>query len=117
MAEGNVAWEAIRAAHEDGSLSDMHEQIYFRNPRPVFELYDLENDPYELNNLAGQASVSAIETELRKKLDRWMIRESDYLAVANSCIRSHGLEAEFNELPMQDEAVLIPSIKEGMKFG
>ncbi len=79
MAKGNVAWEAVREAHQHGSLSDLHEQIYFRNPRPVFELYDLDHDPFELNNLAGQASVRGIEAELRKSLDRWMIRESDYL--------------------------------------
>ena len=57
----------------------VQERIYFQNPRPIFELYDLENDPLELNNLAGQAPVRKIETDLREKLDRWMVRESDYL--------------------------------------
>jgi hypothetical protein len=56
-----------------------HERIYFQNPRPIFELYDLENDPFEMNNLAGQASIRKIETGLREKLDQWMVRESDFL--------------------------------------
>lgn len=34
------------------------------------ELYDLKNDPYELNNLAGQAQFAQIEFELKIKLDK-----------------------------------------------
>jgi arylsulfatase A-like enzyme len=33
------------------------------------ELYDLKNDPYELDNLAGQAQYAATEAELKIKLD------------------------------------------------
>jgi N-sulfoglucosamine sulfohydrolase len=79
MAKGNISWDAIKAAHQAGTLSAIHERIYFQNPRPIFELYDLKEDPFELNNLAGQKSVQQIETELREKLDRWMIREGDFL--------------------------------------
>lgn len=79
MAENNIAWEAIKLARENSKLSPIQERIYFQNPRPIFELYDLENDPFELNNLAGQAALRNIETDLRAELDRWMVRESDYL--------------------------------------
>lgn len=79
MAKKNIAWEAIKVARQDGFLSAIHERIYFQNPRPIFELYDLAADPFELNNLAGQESVQQIETDLREELDRWMVRESDYL--------------------------------------
>jgi hypothetical protein len=48
-------------------------------PRPVFELYDLEKDPYQLENLAGDAATAKVEKELREELDRWMVKESDYL--------------------------------------
>ncbi|MEZ5397305.1 MAG: sulfatase [Bryobacterales bacterium] len=73
------AWHAIQAAHRVDALSALHEQLYFRNPRPVFELYDLERDPCELDNLAGDPKLEAVEKDLREELDRWMIRESDYL--------------------------------------
>ena len=79
MATRTVAWDATKAAHAAGRLRPEHAQIYFQNPRPVFELYDLENDPFELNNLAGQAAVSAIERDLRERLDRWMVGEGDYV--------------------------------------
>ncbi len=34
------------------------------------ELYDLENDPYELANLAGQEEYSEIEAELRAEMEQ-----------------------------------------------
>jgi arylsulfatase A-like enzyme len=73
------AWLAVQAAHRDGKLSPLHQRLYFQNPRPVFELYDLEKDPYELENLAGREGTEAIERSLREALDKWMIREGDYL--------------------------------------
>ncbi len=73
------AWPAIEAAHRDGRLSELHDRLYFQNPRPVFQLYDLESDPYQLTNLAGTSELQATERELREALDQWMIREGDYL--------------------------------------
>ena len=61
------------------SLSSLHERLLFATPRPVFELYDLEHDPYELNNLSGRAATAEIENALRNELARWMVRESDFL--------------------------------------
>ena len=74
-----IAWKAIEAAHDEGNLTQLHERLYFQLPRPLFELYDLENDPFQLKNLAGTEATAEIEEELRIQLDRWMIRESDYL--------------------------------------
>jgi N-sulfoglucosamine sulfohydrolase len=79
MATKNIAWDAMKVAHEAGGLTALHERLYFQNPRPIFELYDLENDPFELTNLAGQPAMKAIEQTLRERLDRWMVREGDYL--------------------------------------
>ena len=73
------AWLAVQAAHHKDGLSALHERLYFQNPRPVFELYDLEKDPYELENLAGREDQRELERSLREELERWMIRESDYL--------------------------------------
>jgi hypothetical protein len=35
------------------------------------DLYDLENDPHELENLAGRPGYAAIERQLSNKLVRW----------------------------------------------
>lgn len=74
-----AAWLAVQSAHSAGQLSPLHDRLYFRNPRPVLELYDLAKDPYELENLAGKEDLRAIERALRVELERWMIRESDFL--------------------------------------
>ena len=39
----------------------------------MFELYDLEADPHELNNLAGTKESAAVEKELKAALQEWMI--------------------------------------------
>ncbi|MFO0957134.1 MAG: sulfatase [Isosphaeraceae bacterium] len=50
--------------------------------RPAEELYDLEKDPDELKNLAGDPAYEAVRKELRDKLDRWMIETKDPRATA-----------------------------------
>jgi arylsulfatase A-like enzyme len=76
---GTPAWAALGRAHRDGKLSPLHERLLFAAPRPTTELYDLEADPYELNNLSGQSAVAASEAELRGALTRWMVREADFV--------------------------------------
>lgn len=49
---------------------------YSRDRPHVVELYDLQSDPLELNNLAGQAEVAEIERDLGDQLWSWM-RETD----------------------------------------
>lgn len=73
------AWLAIMAAHRRRQLSPLHERLYFQNPRPIVELYDLEKDPLEVQNLAGRDSHKKIEQQLRMELEKWMIREHDFL--------------------------------------
>jgi arylsulfatase A-like enzyme len=90
MDEKNIAWEAVRKAHEAGTLPKDQDARYFSKPRPTFELYDLESDPFELHNLAGQDSVKNLEEELRKKMDRWMVREGDSLPLASESVSRKG---------------------------
>lgn len=46
------------------------------NP-PEFELYDLQEDPYEWNNLSDKDEYSAIMQELKEELNRWQIETGD----------------------------------------
>ncbi|MDP0494589.1 MAG: sulfatase [Verrucomicrobiota bacterium JB024] len=48
--------------------------------RPIFELYDLEADPDEFDNLAGRAELAAVEADLRNRLVQWMRETNDELA-------------------------------------
>jgi hypothetical protein len=85
---GKDAWKAIQSAHAAGRLSPLHERLFFQNPRPIVELYDLRNDPSELNNLAGKKSVAEIERTLIEQLESWMIREHDYLPLPTHALQN-----------------------------
>lgn len=54
-----------------GCISQRHERCS--------ELYDLEHDPNEFNNLAGKPEAAGVERELKAALQEWMILERDYL--------------------------------------
>ena len=49
---------------------------FFSDQRPAEELYNLEKDPFELNNLAGDAAYKAEREKYAALLDNW-IRETD----------------------------------------
>ena len=80
------AWLAVVSSHDAGHLSSLHEKLYFQKPRPIIELYDLQSDPLALNNLSGQDSYREIQEQLRKELERWMIREHDYLPLPSHAL-------------------------------
>ncbi|MBI4626943.1 MAG: sulfatase [Verrucomicrobia bacterium] len=75
------AWHAIAQANAAGKLSALHRRLLFQVPRPTIELFDLQADPYELENLAGRPDLKDIETKLRRELGIWMVREGDYLPI------------------------------------
>lgn len=76
---GNLAWKQAREAAAARILPSALMSTYFTTPRPVYELYDLQSDPSELENLSGQASLADVEQQLRAALSEKMIRDFDYL--------------------------------------
>ncbi|MDD3925460.1 MAG: sulfatase [bacterium] len=50
--------------------------LFYTQHRPMFELYDLDEDPWELDNLAGKSGYEQVEGDLKGRLFRWM-RETD----------------------------------------
>lgn len=45
--------------------------------RPRYELYDLDADPWEQENLAGREEVASVEADLKTRLIRWMAQTGD----------------------------------------
>lgn len=58
-----------------GSLPESMAQYF--HPKPVVELYDLQQDPYELTNLAGEPAHRERMEMMQAKLNQWMIEHSD----------------------------------------
>ncbi len=75
----DAGWLQTVAAHNAGKLDPALDKTYFTRPRPVVELYDLEADPSELNNLAGRPETAALERELRAALQEKMMIDYDFL--------------------------------------
>ena len=73
------SWRDIVKAHEDKTLATEFETLWFTSPRPVYELYDLKEDPGELHNLYGQKGLEAATQELKTALQKKMILDFDYL--------------------------------------
>lgn len=53
------------------------EAIYRYERRPAEELYDLEKDPWEMNNLAQDPALAETKAQLRSELLNWMRDQGD----------------------------------------
>ncbi|WP_417384232.1 sulfatase [Gimesia sp.] len=63
---------------EAGKLNE-DQQSCFQVPRQEVELYDVEADPHELHNLAGNPEYAEVQQELRTALDQWQEETHDRL--------------------------------------
>ncbi len=76
---GDPFFKEVQRLHTEGKLDPKLSQLYFSPTRPMFELYDLRQDPNELNNLAGKPEAAVVERELKAALQEWMLLERDYV--------------------------------------
>ncbi len=75
IAQDQKYWPAwVERAKTDPKAAKLVER-YQR--RPAEELYDVRNDPYELNNLADDPALQDVKASLAQKLDRWMREQGD----------------------------------------
>ncbi len=75
---GNEAsWQQMVEAHKAGTLAPEYDRAYFQSPRPVLELFDLDTDPGELNNLAGKPEFSDVQQTLMAVLQEKIITDYD----------------------------------------
>jgi arylsulfatase A-like enzyme len=56
-------------------VSDRYKYVWNENDKD--ELYDLEEDPFQLTNLINQDSSSKILPELKKRLSKWRTKTGD----------------------------------------
>ena len=57
--------------------SHARKRVEMYQQRPAEELYDLEKDPWELENLAGRADLAEVQAALARRLDAWMAQQGD----------------------------------------
>jgi arylsulfatase A-like enzyme len=72
------SWKTIQDLGRRGNLTPA--QIRMLDPsRPAAELYDLQKDPDEFNNLATSPAHREVYDDLMRRLSAWMSRTYDYL--------------------------------------
>lgn len=84
-AQSAQAWEK---AFREGKTNEIQSMFFME--KPVEELYDVENDPWEVNNLANDPKYAAVLDRMRKVLDDWrmeiydtgVIPETEYGVIA-----------------------------------
>ena len=99
------SWDALLALKARGALSPAQAQL-FLSPRPPVELYDLQSDPSESENLATLPEYSEIVSELTGRLDDWVASTGDYPPIyrrrADNCNRVTGEKFTQDIAPMTD---------------
>jgi N-sulfoglucosamine sulfohydrolase len=68
-----LSWQK-RAVEGDAKAEDYVRRF---TRRPALELYDLEADPFEWNNLADDPDLTQVQTRLADELHRWMEAQGD----------------------------------------
>ena len=68
--------KTMRSLYADHKLN-RDQSLIMADTRPAEELYDLRNDPFELRNIASEATHKETLEELRDILNKWIVDTDD----------------------------------------
>lgn len=105
----SISYRATQKLLTDGKL-DTPQKSTFTTPRPTEELYDCQNDPHEIDNLANDPTHSQKLTELRSALDTWIHLTRDYtpkLRTADEFDRTTGAPTAARVRPRKSRAEMV----------
>ena len=71
------SWTALQDLKKAGRLTPQ-QALIFRPRRPEYELYDVQTDPWEFSNLAGNPKYADDLAELKGVLQDWRTRTGDF---------------------------------------
>lgn len=74
---GSPSFRSLIDVKNRGQLSFVQSRL-FQVPRPRVELYDLQKDPWEVNNVAAHPDYWQLARELAAQLDEWMEKTGDF---------------------------------------
>ena len=78
------------ALNAEGKLTPL-QKLFFAPTKPREELYDLNSDPHEINNLAQSPEHRPVLEELRAALDKWINETHDLGAVPEAELIKRGM--------------------------
>jgi len=75
---GRAMWKELVQLNAEGKLDEKFSTTsLFTEKRPMFEFYDMNNDPYQFINLSGNPEWKETEHKYKSALHRWMILYRD----------------------------------------
>ncbi|MFO1063373.1 MAG: sulfatase [Pirellulales bacterium] len=100
-------FQAMRKLRDEGQLNAAQRRL-FDAPQASEQLYDLQADPFELNNLAGRAEYQETLREYRARLDQWQKEtdDSEMLRSPDEFDRETGQALKNRARPRPDKASL-----------
>ena len=75
FSDKKLSFKYLRAMHEEGTLPPESEEMWHQ--KPIEELYDLQEDPKELNNLAEDPALQDKKEELKNAMHDWIYESRD----------------------------------------
>ena len=87
-AGNNDYWTAWKKAAENGNKK-AQKLVRIYQERPEYEFYDLERDPYELNNLADDPAHAATIQKLKATLASWIDQQGDRVIATEDAAKPH----------------------------
>ena len=82
-----------RQMNYEGKLNAT-QKLFFQPTKPAEELYDVNADPHEVNNLAGDPKFAGVLKEMRAALDEWMTTTRDMGAMPEEEMVRRGIIAD-----------------------
>lgn len=81
------SWEA---AYSNGECNEIQSQFWL--PKAAEELYDTENDPWEVNNLGNDPAYADVLQRMRNECTQWILRVRDaaFIPEADRTARAGG---------------------------
>ena len=104
----------LKRLHEIGKLTEYQQRHWF-GIRPVEELYDLEADPHQINNLITSPEYAAELRRHRKILDSWVAETDDRGQYSEGIVQLRATYELWKDRPIFSEADTNPEYEQFRK--
>lgn len=85
-----LAYQEWRDLYEAGELNELQSQFF--EPRPAEQLFDIEADPHETNNLATNPEYSKVLVDLRSRMTKWVKSMPDLSMYPESVLADYAFD-------------------------
>ncbi|TYA89225.1 sulfatase family protein [Seonamhaeicola marinus] len=107
------AVHVMRTLKLEGKLNE-DESFFFNDKKPVEELYNLEQDPHELNNLANNSDYDIIKSTLQKELQQY---EDAYAPISDTYNPVHPIAVDVLKWVKDEQPEEYQKMLSGIEIG